>query len=94
MFPAINICVFFQPGYYCQGFAPVVDGDYIPTDPWAAREEGKSKKIPTMSGYCQEDGSPYTLICNYKFMFFNSCMKKDLKIKQKRKFIACLSLFY
>jgi len=48
------------PGFYCLGFSPVVDGDFIPKDPYEIREAGEAKKCPMISGQTTEDGSIYT----------------------------------
>ena len=52
-----------QPGYFCLGFAPVVDGPdgLLPSDPWTLREQGKFKKLPLLSGITKDDGSLYTV---------------------------------
>ena len=43
----------------------MIDGDYIPYSPFFARENGLVTDVPIMTGICREDGSPYTLICEY-----------------------------
>lgn len=50
------------PGYFCQGFAPIVDGPggFIPKMPKELKEELGSAAVPTISGICKDDGSLYT----------------------------------
>ncbi|CAD5118434.1 DgyrCDS7143 [Dimorphilus gyrociliatus] len=48
------------PGFYCLGFTPVVDGEFIPKDPYEIRESGEAKKCPMIVGQTTEDGSLYT----------------------------------
>lgn len=51
------------PGYFCQGFAPIVDGPggFIPKIPLEIREEmPASQYVPIISGICRDDGSLYT----------------------------------
>lgn len=52
------------PGFFCQGFAPVVDGEggVLPQDPWTMREKNLHAKLPLMSGQCTDDGSMYTAL--------------------------------
>ena len=54
---------YFQPGYYCLGSAPVVDGDIIPDEPIAMRQRGEFQKLPMIAGQTSDDGSPYTIAC-------------------------------
>ena len=53
----------FQPGYFCQGFAPVVDGEIIPDEPIKLRRRGEFMKTKIMAGHCKDDGSLYTVAC-------------------------------
>jgi carboxylesterase type B len=50
-------------GYFCQGFAPVVDGPggFVPDSPIKLRNELKENSVPLMSGICKDDGSLYTI---------------------------------
>jgi len=51
------------PGYFCQGYAPIVDGPggFIPKIPLVMREEmAPSSYVPIISGICRDDGSLYT----------------------------------
>lgn len=55
---------FFQPGYLCAGFAPIVDGSggFIPKLPLTLREEmPASQYVPIIGGICRDDGSVFTL---------------------------------
>ena len=58
---------FFQPGYFCQGHGPVIDGPgrFLPNYPLVQRENGEFSQVPLMSGYNSEDGSLYVLACKY-----------------------------
>lgn len=51
------------PGYFCQGYAPIVDGPggFLPDYPSNLREAGNFVKGPLMTGICRDDGSLYTL---------------------------------
>ena len=54
----------FQPGHFCQGHAPVIDGPggFIPDYPYRLREEEEfAQDVQIMSGYNSEDGSLYTV---------------------------------
>jgi carboxylesterase type B len=51
------------PGYFCQGYAPIVDGDggFVPDVPLKLREEAHDDSyVPIISGICRDDGSLYT----------------------------------
>jgi carboxylesterase type B len=51
------------PGYFCQGYAPIVDGDggFVPDIPLKLREEAHDDSyVPIISGICRDDGSLYT----------------------------------
>jgi carboxylesterase type B len=50
------------PGYFCQGYAPIVDGPggFIPKRPKDIKEELGSATVPLISGICRDDGSLYT----------------------------------
>jgi len=51
------------PGYFCQGYAPIVDGNggFIPDIPAKLREEATAESfVPIISGICRDDGSLYT----------------------------------
>ena len=63
----IRTSCLFQPGYFCLGFAPVVDGldGFLPDIPLEMRKRGEFPDIPVMTGYLQEDGALYTLGCEY-----------------------------
>jgi len=50
------------PGYFCQGFAPVVDGKTIPDTPINMRRKGDFQKNKILGGHCKDDGSLYTMI--------------------------------
>ena len=54
-----------QPGFYCLGHAPVIDGpgNFLPDDPLRLREAGEYSQIPLMSGWNAEDGSLYVVAC-------------------------------
>jgi len=51
------------PGYFCMGFAPVVDGEngFMPKEPQELRDEGSFAKVPLLAGQCNKDGSLYTI---------------------------------
>jgi carboxylesterase type B len=51
------------PGYFCQGFAPIVDGPggFLPDVPLTLREQLGSNSVPVIGGHCSDDGSLYTL---------------------------------
>jgi len=51
------------PGYFCQGFAPIVDGPggFMPDMPLKLREELGAGSVPIIAGHCKDDGSLYTL---------------------------------
>ena len=54
-----NAHCLFQPGHFCLGFAPVVDGldGFLPDVPLEMRKRGEFPDIPVMTGYLQEDGA-------------------------------------
>lgn len=55
-----------QPGYFCQGYAPIVDGPggFMPDIPLRLRETmSPSRYVPIISGICRDDGSLYTAFC-------------------------------
>ena len=65
-----------QPGTFCQGMAPVIDGPggFIPDHPIYLREQGLINKVPIMTGFNREDGSLYTLArsyIRYKYLLYN-----------------------
>jgi len=51
------------PGYFCQGFAPIVDGPggFLPEHPMKLREELGENSVPVIAGHCSDDGSLYTI---------------------------------
>jgi carboxylesterase type B len=51
------------PGYFCQGFAPIVDGPggFMPERPSKLREELKENSVPIIGGICRDDGSLFTI---------------------------------
>jgi carboxylesterase type B len=51
------------PGYFCQGYAPIMDGPggFFPDYPDAIRESGNFTQGPLITGICRDDGSLYTL---------------------------------
>jgi len=51
------------PGYFCQGFAPIVDGPggFMPDHPNTLREALGEKSVPVIAGHCKDDGSLYTI---------------------------------
>jgi len=52
------------PGYFCQGFAPIVDGPggFLPKLPRVMRDELQPEdNVPILSGICKDDGSLYTI---------------------------------
>jgi len=51
------------PGYFCQGFAPIVDGPggFLPDNPLTLRENLGQDTVPILAGHCKDDGSLYTL---------------------------------
>jgi len=51
------------PGYFCQGFAPIIDGPggFMPDFPLKLREELKEDSLPIISGLCKDDGSLFTI---------------------------------
>jgi carboxylesterase type B len=51
------------PGYFCQGYAPIVDGPggFLPDYPTVIRESGNFVQGPLITGICRDDGSLYTL---------------------------------
>lgn len=53
----------FQEGHYCQGFAPVIDGEggFLPDKPRELRKIGEWAEVPLMAGQTTEDGSLYAL---------------------------------
>ncbi len=58
-----------QPGHFCQGMAPVVDGEggFLPDTPQAIRASGEYAQIPVMNTINLDDGSLYTLFCEYTY---------------------------
>lgn len=56
---------FFQPGYGCLGFGPIVDGPdgFLPDVPLTLRENLGVNSVPLLSGICRDDGSLVTLFC-------------------------------
>ena len=59
-----------QPGYYCLGFAPVIDGEFIPDYPGNIRKDGNHHQGPLIQGQCTDDGSPYSLSCKTTLIDF------------------------
>ena len=51
------------PGYFCQGYAPIVDGPggFLPDSPKNIRESGEFVQGPLITGICRDDASLYTL---------------------------------
>jgi carboxylesterase type B len=51
------------PGFFCQGFAPIVDGPggFMPDIPLTLREELGEASVPIIAGHCSDDGSLYTI---------------------------------
>jgi len=51
------------PGYFCQGFAPIVDGPggFLPEHPYKLRQELGEDSVPVIAGHCSDDGSLYTI---------------------------------
>ena len=60
-----NFHFLIQPGYFCQGHAPVIDGEgnFMPEDPLTQRAKGEFSPVPLLSGWNSEDGSVYALAC-------------------------------
>ena len=60
-----TLYTYFQPGYMCLGFAPVVDGPggFIPDLPTTLRENLGADSVPLMSGICRDDGAAFTVVC-------------------------------
>ena len=58
--------LFLQPGYFCLGFAPVVDGILLPDEPIALRRRGEFQKVKLMTGLLKDDGSFFTVQCKDK----------------------------
>lgn len=61
-------CMMFtiQPGYFCQGYAPIVDGPggFIPEMPLDMKlAQSAASTVPIISGICRDDGSLYTAAC-------------------------------
>lgn len=62
-----TVHVYLQPGHFCQGHGPVIDGPggFLPDHPLTQRENGDFSQVPLMSGYNSEDGSIYVIWCQY-----------------------------
>ena len=60
-----DIHVLFQPGYYCGGMGPVVDGPggFLPEKPADLRAAGSVMNGPIIAGTNEEDGSLFVPIC-------------------------------
>ena len=70
----------FQPGHFCQGHAPVVDGPggFIPDYPHLLRESGDfDENINIMSGYNSEDGSLYTVFSMLLHTILSNVMEQN-----------------
>ena len=52
-----------QPGFFCLGFSPVVDGTLLTKHPEYLRQEGSFEPVPTIIGQTSDDGSYYTTPC-------------------------------
>ena len=64
----VSLCALvMQPGHFCQGHAPVIDGpgNFLPSNPLEQRENGEFSRVPLMGGYNAEDGSVYVIACEY-----------------------------
>ena len=71
MFPFDDVIMFLnvlflQAGYFCLGFAPVVDGILLPDEPIALRRRGEFQKVKLMTGLLKDDGSFFTVQCEDK----------------------------
>ena len=79
---------FFQPGHFCLGFGPVVDGPtgFIPDIPLEMRKRGEFVDVPVMTGYLKDDGALYTLACKtylyHHFLKFIACHVGMMAINQ------------
>ena len=79
MYHLIAFCLCVQPGHFCQGYAPIVDGPggFIPKQPLEMRRELPADQVvPSMGGICSDDGSLYAFICELqvsKYIHFQDC---------------------
>ena len=69
--------LYLQPGFFCLGFVPVVDGDILPDVPRAMRMRGEYKKVPFMNGMTKDDGALYTVGCRCFYQFITKVEISD-----------------